>query len=215
MRTWLCGLQRWHDRSQDLTTLVSSGQNTQRSAIHGNERTIRMAAKLDMAGMVRKLSGAARHNNVASAKDWLSQGANPNATDLNGDHPLYRAARWGHTETTRVLMDTNADVNTRNENRDTPLHWATRWGHTETVLALLDGGARHDLRNENTDTPLLLAARKGNADMVTALLAAGADPLVGRVGEEDSTAITVAQQAGHDAVAAIIIESVEHAPPAV
>jgi ankyrin repeat protein len=205
-----------------------------------------MAAKLDMPGMVQKLSGAgaARHNNVASAKDWLSQGANPNATDLNGDPPLYRAARWGHTEvtrvlieanadvndqpsslnraarwghteTTRVLMDANADVNTPNENGDTPLHRATRWGHTETVLALLDGGARHDLRNENTDTPLLLAARKGHADVVTALLAGGADPLVVRVGEEDSTAITVAQQAGHDAVAAIIIESVEHAPPGV
>ena len=49
---------------------------------------------------------------------------NPNASDKDGDTPIYWAARIGHTEIVKILAPLTDSPNPPNKSRETPIYWA-------------------------------------------------------------------------------------------
>jgi hypothetical protein len=86
----------------------------------------------------------------------LEAGANPNATNDNGETALMTAARWGDRSHLRLLLANGAQLNVRDNRGNTALHWARNpvrglQGHTkgvaehikkELVAILLQAGAK-------------------------------------------------------------------------
>ncbi|MYI06752.1 MAG: hypothetical protein F4059_05405, partial [Gemmatimonadetes bacterium] len=77
----------------------------------------------------------------------LTAGANPNASNPEGDTPLHLSL-W-HRDTTLVpeLVQAGANVNARNDKGETPLHLARAQGRRATIRTLLRLGADPDARD--------------------------------------------------------------------
>ena len=96
----------------------------------------------------------------------IKEGANPNATILNGITPLH----WSrNAKTTKVLIQAGANVSSWDIQRDTPLHMAP---DAESVSLLVAHGASVHARNKKGNTPLHTAK---NVEVIKALVAHGAD----------------------------------------
>lgn len=61
-------------------------------------------------------------------KRLIGLGAKIDATDDNGDSPLFEAAREGSFETVRVLIENGADINLMNKHNKTSLDLANENG---------------------------------------------------------------------------------------
>src|ERR1700674_1852235 len=61
---------------------------------------------------------------LAEVQSLVEQGANPNATDTYGGHPLENAAVYGYMEIAEFLLDHGADPNGRDQQGETPLYAA-------------------------------------------------------------------------------------------
>jgi len=106
----------------------------------------------------------------------LSQGADVNGRDRNGNTALMYAALGGHTQIVDLLLMSRADVNAQNAIGVTALYDASFQGYTEIVQRLLEKGADASLSKFNGETPLGAAANFKDPTLVQALLKAGADP---------------------------------------
>lgn len=128
-----------------------------------------------------------------------------NAVAGDGFTPLGLAAFFKRPEVVRLLLDRGADpaMAARNANAFTPLHAAvaTDAGPRDIgiVNALLEAGAQMNARSGEGGTPLHTAAFTGDAEVVELLLARGADPRI--AGKDGKTAIDIARQRGHAALA--------------
>lgn len=58
----------------------------------------------------------------------IDLGANIDATDDNGDTPLFEAAREGSFETVKILVENGADINWQNNRNRTSLDLANENG---------------------------------------------------------------------------------------
>ena len=105
-------------------------------------------------------------------------------------------------EVAQVLIDAGADVNARSDNEFSvlPIHSAVAGGHDDVAAVLIDAGADVNARQSNGWTPLHGAALNGSFASIERLLASGADPAA--TNDEGVTAADLAQNAGHDEVAA-------------
>jgi ankyrin repeat protein len=91
---------------------------------------------------VSDLFTAARRGDVDTLNRLLSEGADPNARDANGDTPLMLAAAGGHEPVVRHLLKYGADVNAVPvPEHATPLRIAVRDGNAGIVRVLLAHGA--------------------------------------------------------------------------
>jgi ankyrin repeat protein len=73
---------------------------------------------------------------VDKIKSLLEIGADPKATDLNGNTFYHLAARDGRAEIVQAFID-DLDLASVNKDGDTPLHLAAKSGHLRTVELLL------------------------------------------------------------------------------
>ena len=77
----------------------------------------------------------------------LEEGADVNATTLDGETALHGGAYYGHGAIVKMLLDNSAAVNLQNMIGETPLHCAARRGFVAVVQLLLDKGADLDAKN--------------------------------------------------------------------
>jgi ankyrin repeat protein len=82
------------------------------------------------------LSFTPLNDNHKVARFFLSQGANINNVDKDGDTPLTEAIRLNAHNCLRLFLDEGADVRTVNHRGWTVLHFATAYGDIETIQIL-------------------------------------------------------------------------------
>ena len=121
---------------------------------------------------------AAETGNIEAVKQHLANGADVNATDRNGETPLYlakgetadllrkhggktgvelsihKAAEAGNIEAVKQHLADGADVNVKDKVGGTPLHHAAFNGHKEIVELLIANGADVNAKNNGGKTPL-------------------------------------------------------------
>ena len=79
---------------------------------------------------------AVRTKDLKLLKEYLEEGADPNARDKSEKTPLHWA--WD-AESTKVLLSAGADPNARSENESVPLH--SKRMDAEATRVLLNAGA--------------------------------------------------------------------------
>ena len=95
----------------------------------------------------------ASSNDVVSC---LSEGADPNARDEDGNRPLLRAV-MSKPEVVKALLDAGADPNARDKDGRTSLHHAAMFKSLSAVESLLAADADPNARDEDGVTPLHVA----------------------------------------------------------
>jgi hypothetical protein len=139
--------------------------------------------------LTSSLVNAIYHSPIASIRQLLELGAEPNAPVDDGFPPLIAAISSGQevpgatrrtdvAEVLRLLLRFGADPNQRGINDYTPLHMAAAARNLAAVYVLLQGGADAELRTriDEYETPLEMAQRAGAAD-IAAMIAGKGRPL--------------------------------------
>jgi ankyrin repeat protein len=156
------------------------------------------------------LMAAARAGQYDIVKILLAQpGIEIDQKDNMGNTALIWSAHNGHAPCVEVLISAGANVNLATPYSNTSLTLAAREGRAAVVIALLASPnidvnlTEHKLWN---DTALIEAARGGHKDTVVALLGAP-NIQVDQKNQQGQTALSLAIENGHLAVAQIIQKS--------
>merc|ERR1712107_849078 len=137
----------------------------------------------------------------------LGLGATPNSADQCGATPLMIAAYNGHVSIVEALLkERSTDVRQGNTFLSTAAHYAAQRGQAACIDALVKWNAEVDCVDKHGDSPLAWAARNGHIEAVRKLVELRADPLNDNNASEDP--IELAHGGGHDAVAAVMEDSV-------
>jgi hypothetical protein len=116
---------------------------------------------------------AVRNGKLREVASFLAKGADPEATDTDGNTLLMLAVRERDAAMTDLLLRARAKVNARNLRDETPLMLAA-WSRCEPCVEML---LERDALIDNPAapwTPLHYAAHQGDARIVARLLQAGA-----------------------------------------
>jgi len=123
------------------------------------------------------LHDAAMAGEAELAAVLVRSGSDPDAKELEGHTPLYRASTG---EVARVLLAAGASVDVPSgPTRGTPLHQAARRGSVSVATALLDHGANVDARDSKGQTPLRRAVNCRKLQLVQLFVRRGANPHAG------------------------------------
>lgn len=129
-------------------------------------------------GCRKSLHEAIQSSDLATLKRLLSNGANVNAVDGEGNTPLHVAATIGRRDAAELLIGAGASLEAKDNYGFTPLHVAARnsyWG-TGVAQFLISKGA-----NIGATTPLRkltilhFAAEGGDPNLIELLVQKGAD----------------------------------------
>ena len=99
-------------------------------------------------------------NHLPIIQALLQAGADPNATDEDGETPIFPAVSSVPSSRIRVvvqaLLDGGANPAARNNNLDTPLHMACFWGRLDVAQFWIhsQGSECLTFKNNQEDTPL-------------------------------------------------------------
>lgn len=106
------------------------------------------------------------HNGIVEL--LISNGANVNSTNDNGDSPLHLASSHpGYIEVINILIKHGADINAINISGINPLYYAFLSGQNEIALVLIKSGAKLDLyTDEYGRNTLTWCCFYGNLDIV-------------------------------------------------
>ena len=96
-------------------------------------------------------------------KRLISEGADINEKNSQGESPLYIAAWTGNLTALEILIDAGADVNIRDIYGDTPLMAAADQGSVRIVEKLISAGANVQILNNDGSTPLHYASSSYNS----------------------------------------------------
>jgi hypothetical protein len=128
-----------------------------------------------------------------TVKLLLEKGADVNAKDNEGWHPLQLAAKRGDLELIKVLLENGAEVNASNDLGGTALMSAARRGYIDVAKLLLDKGANVNAKMGDGYTALMSAAEEGQIEVVKLLLAKGA-----KINMEDNIGRSALDRASKD-----------------
>src|SRR5688572_21731154 len=103
------------------------------------------------------------HGRPEAVMTLLANGADPRATDADGNTPLHHAARSSDPGVAALLRDAAAELDARNHDGVTPLGIACACGNWRLARFLLERGAKTELADAS---PALLAAAGGEEDDV-------------------------------------------------
>jgi len=102
---------------------------------------------------VDKLYAGIRARDVATVREVLSEGFDPNQADRHGWTAFHEAVSSGSSSITLAFLRRGARPDIQDRlNRDSCLHIAARSGHTKLVQMLLDNGANVTLKNSDGRT---------------------------------------------------------------
>jgi ankyrin repeat protein len=117
---------------------------------------------------------AARVADHATAAALIEQGADVNATEVDGTSALHWAVHFRDAELVRSLLAAGADAAAVNRYGMSPLQVAAVSGDAAVIEALLMAGADPNSTLPEGETVLMTAARTGAPEALTVLLASGA-----------------------------------------
>lgn len=103
-------------------------------------------------------------------QELLSQGAQVNSSDIDGESPLHIAAIIGYDERVQLLLEKGASIKGVNNNGETALHIVVQTDHVSTLKKLLaTPGIMINSKDKSGNTCLHLAAYLGNQEMLDKL----------------------------------------------
>jgi ankyrin repeat protein len=117
---------------------------------------------------------AAEQQDSAQARALIAQGADVNATSLDGTTPLMWAAHGGDQALVAALLKAHAKVDVSNAFGANAMLQAAQFGDPRIIEALLAAGANAESPNPDGETALMLVARNGNVEAARVLLKHGA-----------------------------------------
>lgn len=117
---------------------------------------------------------AVQHRFEAVTATLLTNKADANVSNSQGDTPLMWAIQSGPDSIVQMLLAAGANVNAENNQGRTPLSFAAERPWPELVKKLLD--AKADPNAGKLDAPLLCAIHEKNVTVARLLLEAGANP---------------------------------------
>ena len=79
----------------------------------------------------------------------ITEGADPNITDKDGNSPLHYAALYGNINMAKVLIEGGSDPKIADKWGATPLHNAAMHGCQDMVELLLNAGSDPNIANES------------------------------------------------------------------
>jgi hypothetical protein len=150
---------------------------------------------------VQRYSDALRSGDRAAISRAAIDRAAVNATDADGETPLFAATLYGTLADMRALIEKGADVNARNDNGVVPLVLAA--SDTAKLQLLLEHGANPNQRSEDGRTALHVAAQRGDLDAVRLLLARGATTIY----QNGDSPLALAAGAGNPEVVAALMQA--------
>lgn len=113
--------------------------------------------------------------NVRVLERLISQDADINTGNSQGETALLLACRQSFADTALRLLDAGADVNQCDLRGDSPLHLASRSRDSKLLLIILNKGCDPNRENRSGVTPLHVAAEFGGTSSVRLLLDHGSD----------------------------------------
>lgn len=164
-----------------------------------------IAVPVRAAGADAPLADAVQRLDKAAVVYLLAQGADPDATQVDGMTPLLWAAYHDDAGLVGDLVDAGADVHQANRYGVTAISLAAQNASLPIVERLLMAGADANTALPGGETVLMTASRSGRVDVVRALLAHGADIAVSEP-KRGQTALMWAVAEGHTDVVETLIE---------
>ena|GEM_PF-4287420 len=133
----------------------------------------------------RTIVGAARVGDLATVKELVMKGKDPNGTDWHfgelfpDKSALMYAAKQGDLGMAKFLLENGVDVNEQTNNGGvTALFFAVTARNVEMMELLIENGANIELGRMLDSKPLIHSVKKNNPELVKYLLEKGADPSV-------------------------------------
>jgi ankyrin repeat protein len=122
------------------------------------------------------LNISALNGSISIAINFISQGADVNATDVLGYTPLMIAIQQNDTAMVHLLLDNGADIDILNYQGYSALHIASEKGESEIIKLLLSAGVNPNLPDRSNVTALKIARLNENYQVVKILRKNGANP---------------------------------------
>ncbi|XP_071159000.1 uncharacterized protein [Mytilus edulis] len=97
------------------------------------------------------------------------------STCYNGESPLMKACKGGHTAIVKMLLDRGANFDKCDASDQTPLMKACEHGHAVIVKMLENRGADYDKCDNTGQSPVMKACKHGHLEIVKMLIYKGAD----------------------------------------
>ena len=160
-----------------------------------------------------KLLAASCLGSIKDIQEYISQGADVNATTADGYTPLMYAAMFNTAEAVRLLIENGADVNAKDFQRQTALSLIVSkegWPRNPDVIPeIVKGGADVNDYYDGDSTLLMIAARDcgfyDQGEIVAELINAGAD--VNAVRRDRKNALMLAYESGNFGTLRVLLAS--------
>jgi ankyrin repeat protein len=143
---------------------------------------------------------AVNNDRVATVRELLAKGIDPDSVGSSGEPVLVMAARHNFSAVVEALLAAKANVNAKSTFGDTAIMAAAFGGHLDLVKTLRTRGAGIDGPGW---TPLIYAAAGGHDAIVTYLLGEGAD--INAASPNGTTALMMAAREGKGPTATLLL----------